>query len=95
MESSISISKAASNSLESKEALTIYSELQSLGYKLMIDKKDYGEIVKSCPSSVDNYIKKGYGCPNYKKLGSAKNSKVLFSLVDVAKYLAGATIETL
>ena len=32
------------------------------------------------------------GLPNYKKLGAAKNSRVIFPLVNVAEYLAD-TIE--
>jgi hypothetical protein len=73
---------------ESIEAETLYTELRGDGYSLMVSKKDYADIISCSLSSVDNYIRDGYGCPNYKKLGKAKNSKVLFSLIDVANYLA-------
>ena len=88
------ISKEALNALRSEEAIVIYSELLSQGYGLMVDKKDYAKIVKSSTSSIDNYMSKGYGCPDYKKLGNAKNAKVLFSLIDIANYLASQTIRT-
>ena len=38
-------------------------------------------------STMDKFIAKGYGIPPYKKLGSAKNSKIVFNIVDVAKFL--------
>jgi predicted DNA-binding transcriptional regulator AlpA len=44
-------------------------------------------------STLDLYIAKGTGLPNYKKLGKAKNAKVVFNLVDVADYLT-KTIKT-
>ncbi len=95
MESSTNLSKAAIDALQSNEAVAIYSELSAKGYSLLISKKEYSDIVGCSTSSVDNFIRNGYGCPNYKKLGEAKNSKVLFSLIDVANYLAGSTIQTL
>ncbi len=78
---------------ESIEAETLYTELRGAGYSLMISKKDYADIIGCSLSSVDNYIREGYGCPNYKKMGKAKNAKVLFSLIDVANYLA-QTVKT-
>jgi len=95
MKSSSNLSKAVINALHSEESTAIYSELVSQGYSLFINKKDYAEIVGCSVSSVDNYICNGYGCPDYKKLGNAKNAKVLFSLIDVANYLSGTTIKTL
>jgi len=44
-------------------------------------------------STVDQYIAKNEGIPPYKKLGTAKNSRVVFNLFDVAKFLAN-TITT-
>ena len=44
-------------------------------------------------STIDGYIAKGYGIPNYKKLGKAKNAKVVFNIIDVAKFLS-ETIKT-
>jgi hypothetical protein len=45
-------------------------------------------------SAVDNYISKGYGIPSYKKIGHQRNARVLFSLRDVAEYLAAQTVQT-
>ncbi len=93
MESQSKLSKAAAQALESSNAEAIYSELREEGYPLLISKKQYSQIINCSVSSVDNYIREGYGCPDYKKMGKAKNAKVLFSLIDVANYLA-QTIKT-
>ena len=93
MESQTKLSKAATQALESSNAEAIYSELREEGFPLLISKKQYSQIVNCSVSSVDNYIREGYGCPNYKKMGKAKNAKVLFSLIDVANYLA-QTVKT-
>jgi len=77
----------------SLEAESLYISLKSEGYSLMISKKDYAKIIGCSLSTIDNYIREGYGCPNYKKLGTAKNAKVRFSLIDIANYLA-QTIKT-
>ncbi len=94
MKANIAMSEAAFHALDSEESVALYGELVSRGYKLFIGKREYAEIIGSSVSSIDNFIKNGYGCPNYKKLGNSKNSKVLFSLIDVANYLAGTTIHT-
>ncbi len=44
-------------------------------------------------STIDGYIAKGYGIPDYIKIGKAKNGKILFSLVNVAEFLS-QTIKT-
>lgn len=75
------------------EAESLYLTLRAEGYPLMVSKKDYANIVGCSLSTVDNYIREGYGCPNYKKLGNAKNAKVRFSLIDIANYLA-QTVKT-
>ena len=38
-------------------------------------------------STVDKFIAKGYGLPPYRKLGNAKCSKMIFNIIDVAKFL--------
>lgn len=38
-------------------------------------------------STLDLYIAKNEGIPPYKKLGNSKNSKVVFNILDVAKFL--------
>lgn len=94
MKSSTNLSIATIEALQSDESIAIYNELSRQGFSLFINKKDYAGIVGCSISSVDNFIRDGYGCPNYKKLGNAKNSKVLFSLIDVANYLSSTTIRT-
>ena len=75
------------------QAKLIFDELKAQGFSLFIGKREYAKITHSSLSAVDNYIKKGYGIPDYKKMGDAKNSKVLFNLIDVANYLA-QTVKT-
>ena len=79
--------------LKSLEAESLYLTLKEEGYPLMVSKKDYAAIIGCSLSTVDNYIRDGYGCPNYKKLGTAKNAKVRFNLIDIANYLS-QTIKT-
>ena len=78
----------------SEEAKAILEELKAAGYGPMIGKKEYAEIVGCSRSAVDNYIMKGYGIPNYKKLGPQRNARVIFALKDVAEYLANQTVKT-
>ena len=94
MPTSPNISPTASKAILTPEAQALHSELKADGYGIFIGKKQYAEIVGCSTSAVDNFIAKGYGIPNYKKLGNAKNAKVLFSLRDVAEYIAGQTVRT-
>jgi hypothetical protein len=94
METNISLSKEAYQLLRDDEARAYYSELKMEGYLLFISKKQYAKIANCSLSTVDNNIKRGYGLPNYKKIGIAKNAKVIFSLIDVANYFASETIKT-
>ena len=81
--------------ISNQEALDLYNELKVDGYKSLINKKEYAEIIGCSLSAVDNYISKGYGIPNYKKLGHQKNAKVLFSLREVADFITSQTIKTI
>jgi hypothetical protein len=94
METNISLSKEVQQLLLSDEAKAYYSELKMEGYPLFISKKQYAKIAICSLSTVDNNIKRGYGLPNYKKMGTAKNAQVIFSLIDVANYFASETIKT-
>ena len=71
----------------------IYNDLKSRYKKATLSKKEMAHELGISYSTIDNYIAKGYGTPNYKKLGTAKNAKVIFNIVDVAHYLAD-TIKT-
>ena len=94
MELNLKLSKEAQELLLDEEARAYYSELKMEGYGLFISKKEYSQIAVCSVSTVDNNIKRGYGIPNYKKIGSAKNARVVFSLIDVANYFASQTIQT-
>ena len=80
--------------LSTPTAQNIYEELKEAGYKVNVNKKQYAEIIGCSVSAVDHYIAKGYGIPSYKKIGHQRNARVLFSLRDVAEYLASQTVVT-
>ncbi len=80
--------------LSTQAAQLTFDDLRSAGYELNVNKKEYAEIARCSISAVDNYIKKGYGIPSYKKIGHQRNARVLFSLRDVAEYLAAQTVKT-
>lgn len=71
----------------------IYQDLKSRYDKATINKKELSNEFGVSTSTIDLYISKGIGIPNYKKLGTAKNSKVIFNIIDVAEYLS-QTIKT-
>lgn len=66
---------------------TIYNELHSK-YGLNLTKKELSQVLKVSVSSINNYIVKGEGIPEYIKVGKAKNGKVLFPVVNVVDYLS-------
>jgi len=80
--------------LSNPTAQNIYEELVAAGYKINVNKKQYAEIIGCSVSAIDHYIAKGYGIPSYKKIGHQRNARVLFSLRDVAEYLASQTVHT-
>lgn len=80
--------------LSSPTAQTLFDDLKAEGYGSSISKKQYAEVALCSVSAVDNYIAKGYGIPDYRKIGHAKNARVIFSLRDVAEYLAAQTVKT-
>ncbi len=94
MERRTKLSKVTAQALSTPEAQILFDDLKAVGYGVHVNKKQYSEIVGCSTSAIDNYIAKGYGIPSYKKIGNAKNARVLFSLRDVAEYLAAQTIVT-
>lgn len=72
----------------------IYQELRNKYKRMTISKSEMSNELGISNSTLDLYISKGIGLPNYKKLGTAKNSKVIFNLLDVAEFLAN-TIKTI
>jgi len=78
--------------LLSKEEL-IYQDLKSRYKRATISKREMAYELNISYSTIDNYIAKGYGICSYKKLGTAKNAKVIFNIIDVSEFLA-QTIKT-
>ena len=71
----------------------VYQDLKSRYNKAKLTKKELANEFTVSTSTIDLYISKGIGIPNYKKLGTAKNAKVVFNIIDVAEYLS-QTIKT-
>lgn len=71
----------------------IYDELKLKYNRATISKREMAHELNISYSTIDNYIAKGYGICNYKKLGNAKNAKVVFNIIDVAEFLSD-TIKT-
>ena len=71
----------------------ILKDLQTRYKKATLSKRELATELGISYSTIDGYISKSYGIPNYKKLGTAKNAKVIFNIIDVAEYLA-ETIKT-
>lgn len=66
----------------------IYQDLKSRYNKASINKKELANELGCSCSTIDLYMSKSIGLPNYKKLGNAKNSKVIFNIIDVADFLS-------
>ena len=70
----------------------IYEDLKNRYQKATINKKELAHELGVSVSAVNNYIVKGYGIPAYRKLGEAKNAKVVFALPCVADYLSNVIL---
>ena len=71
----------------------LYQDLKERYPNPLLSKRQMADILNISYSTIDRYIAKGYGIPNYKKLGTAKNSKIVFNLIDVSEFLS-QTIKT-
>lgn len=71
----------------------LYEYLLKKYKRAVISKIEMASELGISSSTLDLYIAKGTGLPNYKKLGKAKNAKVVFNLLDVADFLT-KTIKT-
>ena len=71
----------------------IYDYLKSKYKRATIGKKELATELGISLSTIDLYMSKGMGIPPYRKLGTAKNARVVFTIVDVADYLT-QTIKT-
>jgi len=59
----------------------------------ILTKKEYAEETGSSVSTVDNHIAKNDGIAEYVKLGSSKYAKIVFPVIEVAKFLSN-TVDT-
>ena len=72
-----------------------YSYLMNKYNTSVIGKKELAKELNIAPSTLDLYLAKGIGLPKYKKLGTAKNARVVFNLYDIAVFLNTDQIETM
>lgn len=72
--------------MNTKESQRIYFEKKYK--KATITKEELANELGVSISSINNYIVKGMGIPEYIKYGIGKNSKVLFPIVNVIDYLS-------
>lgn len=70
----------------------ILTDLQNRYQKSSLNKKELAKELSVSVSSVNNSIVKGAGIPEYKKLGDAKNARVVFPIVCVAEYLSNTVL---
>lgn len=66
----------------------IMVDLRNRYKKSVISKKELSEELDVSTSTLNNYMAKGYGIPRYRKIGDAKNAKVVFPIFEVAKFLS-------
>ncbi len=66
----------------------IIADLGARHKQSSISKKKTANELNMSVSTLNNYMAKGYGIPRYKKIGNSKNAKVIFPIVEIAKFLA-------
>ena len=66
----------------------IHNDLQQRYNKSTLTKKELANELGVSVSSINSYIVKGTGIPEYIKVGTGKNGKVLFPVVNVVGYLS-------
>lgn len=72
-----------------------YRYLKEKYSRTVIGKKEMAIELNISPSTLDLYMSKGIGLCKYKKLGTAKNARVVFNIFDIAVYLNSEKIETM
>lgn len=65
-----------------------YEYLISKYQKVALSKEELANELGISKYTIDSYISKGYGIPEYTKIGNTRNGKVLFPLISVAKFLS-------
>jgi len=67
---------------------TLRDELFKRYKKLVLNKRELAQEMGVSVSFIDKSLARGYGIPNYIKLGHASNGMIMFNVVDVANYLS-------
>ncbi len=65
----------------------LYNYLAKKYDAVVLSKEQLREELGIGKSTMDRYVCQNEGIPPYKKLGTAKNAKVVFNILDVAKFL--------
>ena len=71
--------------------ITLVNHLFSLYHKVVFTRLDLSKLMDVSLSYIAKSITRGYGIPNYKKLGHKQNSKIIFNINDVAEFLSDTT----
>ena len=66
----------------------ILKDLKTRYKKSTLTKKELSNELSMSLSSINQYISMGIGLPNYLKLGSGVNSRVVFPVINVVEYLS-------
>ncbi|MEA2019580.1 MAG: hypothetical protein U9N59_14160 [Campylobacterota bacterium] len=75
------------------QAEQLYTMLRDTYKKATLNKAELANEMGCSQSTLNNYISKGYGIPNYLKIGNSKNASIRFNIVDVAEFMS-QTIKT-
>ena len=76
---------------EQSSTQTLVEQLFQLYNKVVFSKENLAKLMDVSISYISKSIARGYGIPNYKRLGNKQNSKVIFNINDVAEFLADTT----
>jgi len=76
---------------EQPSTQTLVEQLFKLYNKVVFSKENLAKLMDVSISYISKCIQRGYGIPNYKKLGNKQNSKIIFNINDVAAFLADTT----
>jgi len=76
---------------EQDSTKTLVQQLFQLYQKVVFTRLDLAKLMDVSISYIAKSIARGYGVPNYKRLGHKQNSKVIFNINDVAEFLADTT----
>lgn len=74
--------------LSNASAQVIYESLRETYGKSGLSKVELANELGLGLSTVSKMMADGMGIPNYRKIGEAKNARVIFPLIDVAEFLS-------